>query len=157
MSTVSDLNLLDFYVNNLSGSLWEGQFKSHPCNLGSSSPIYQARTVSVLPVPISGSDSPSQAVFSPCKPSGTLQVSQAEKILEWWKGSPQRGAVRSLWQVLLAQDPPRLQPTSCLGLWQWRGTASSLQESLHQQSCQLLWTIFFHVPKLPTAMHGCSY
>lgn len=44
MRTASDLNLLDFNVNNLSGSHWEGHFTSCPCNLRGSCPIYRART-----------------------------------------------------------------------------------------------------------------
>lgn len=47
MSTASDLNLLDFYVNNLSGFHWEWHFTSCPCNLRGSCPIYQARALSL--------------------------------------------------------------------------------------------------------------
>lgn len=160
MSTASDLNLLDFNVNSLSGSCWEGQFKSHPCYLRGSCPIYQFWTVSVLPVPVGGSDSLSPAVFWPCRPSGTLQVSQAE-FESGGRGLP-RGVLSDPWHqscwhsthagccLVFAQvcDSEGEQPAPC-----W------LQESLHQQTYQLLCIFFFfsHVLKLPTAMPGCSY
>lgn len=78
----------------------------------------------------------------------TLQTFWHPASVTSWKkfrvveGVSPEGCGRSLWQILLAQDPPRLQSASCSGLWQWRGRASSLQESLHQQMCQLLCISF---------------
>lgn len=114
MSATSNLNLLGFSVSNLFDSHWERQFKFSPCNTRGSHRIYLVRTIYVLPVPVSSSDSqlPATATFWPCRPSATLQASQAQ-LQSGGRGLPELGGEGCCEILLLAQDSPRLQPAPC--------------------------------------------
>lgn len=143
-STASDLNLLDFNMNNLSGSRRERQFKSHPCNLRGSCPIYQARTMcsQYLLVAVTAC---AQLHFdladllAPCK-CHKLNFSGG-------RGLP-RGALSEPWHRSCWH---RTHPGCSLLLAQVYGSEgeqparSWLQDSLHQQACQLLCTLFFPI------------
>lgn len=155
MSTASDLNLLDFNVNSLSGSCWEGQFKSHPCCLRGICPIYQSWTVSVLPVPVGGSDSLSPAVFSPCRPSGTLQVSQAE----FQSGG--RGLPRGVFQIP-GTNPAGTAPTQDAACFLLRSVTVKESSQLlagcrnHSTSKRISSCLSFFFTR-PQATHGHAW
>lgn len=107
--------------------------------------------MSGFPVSVGGSDSQSPAVFWLCRPSGTLQVSQAEFQSDG-RGLP-RGVLSDPWHRSCWH---RTHPASCSGLWQWREgeqpAMSWLQEALNQQTCKLLCTFF---PMSSTYLQPC--
>lgn len=154
MSTASDLNLLDFNVNNLSGSCWEGQFKSHPCNLRGSCPIHQARQCLCSQYLLVAATACPQLYFdladllAPCRchklnftvvegafPEECCQIPWHRSC--WHRTHPGCSLLLARVYGSEGEQPARNHPTS-----------------KHVSSCV---PSFLHVLQLPTAVHGCSY